>query len=108
MPIFNVTASGFDHVCPQESCGKAQQGVPLSRMEIGSFQGKTILSFLSCDEHSDHSEGYCGSDHGCTVHAEHFQALPAWEETSPTRDEASREQVRNIRLLHKHLGLPVK
>lgn len=87
MSIHNVTPETFDHVC---ACGHSRAGLAhesIERVEVG---GNTVL-VIGCP--AGHRECLNG-------------ALPVEEETSPTRDEASREQVRNVRALHRALGLP--
>ena len=101
MSIHNVTAQGFTHRCEgRDDAGRPicqkERALPLSHPDVivtpfQTDQGVTHLLTVRCED--GHWE--------CFKHD-----LPTWEETSPTRDEASREQVRNVRLLHKHLGLP--
>lgn len=88
--IYNVSATQHDHRCVV--CGATEQQRPHEKIErVTALDGSTIL-VIEC----------------AAGHRECFNnALPAWEETSPTRDEASREQVRNVRLLYRHVGLPL-
>lgn len=99
MSIHNVTASGFTHRCTVTDdagtpiCGK-ERALPLSHPDVivtpfQTDQGVISLVTIRCED--GHWE--------CFKHD-----LPAWEETSPTRDEASREQVKNVRALYRLVG----
>lgn len=100
MSIHNVTPTHVDHICSHPGC--QHQRAELAHSEVVKQvhllpddqhpQGQTVLVIECPDGHRE-----CFNN-----------ALEASEETSPTRDEASREQVRNVRALHKYLGLPVK
>lgn len=90
MPIHNVSSTHHDHSCV--ICGAAEQQRPHEKIERVTAPDGSVLLVIEC----------------AAGHRECFNnALTAEEETSPTRDEASREQVRNVRALHKHLGLPL-
>lgn len=111
MSIHNVTATTFDHSCSWPGCGKETKAVPYSALEQHHFAGETSLTYTSCERHGPACQrpGLCGTVTGCTVHVEAFTPnLPAAEETSATRSEASREQVRNVRALYQQVGLPVQ
>lgn len=95
MSIHNITASTFDHVCSAPGCQHSRQGLLHSTLHPDMV------------DHPVHGKIICIICPGGHVECLN-NALEAWEETSPTRDEASREQVRNVRALHRHLGLPVK
>lgn len=97
MSIHNVTPTMFDHRCSWPGCAHERQGLPHSEAKIVEF-----AFFDHIERQVQITCPACGS-------IECFKPdHPAAEETSPTRDEASREQIRNNRLLHKHLGLPVR
>lgn len=88
MPLHNVSGTHHDHICVV--CGAAEQQRPHEKIERVSVPGGAVVLVIECEN----------------GHRECFNnALGPEEETSPTRDEASREQVRNVRTLHKHLGL---
>lgn len=110
MSIHNVTTTTFDHIC--SACGKIAQAIPHAMLIHNQTPwGETILSYISCEEHGPACQrpGLCGEVTGCTVHIESFvPGHPASEETNETRSEEGREQIKQNRLLHKHLGLPVK
>lgn len=91
MPVYNVSETHHDHICV--ICGATEQQRPHEKVEQVEVSPGKIVLVIEC----------AGGHRECFNNA-----LPASEETSPTRDEASREQVRNVRALHKHLGLPVQ
>ena len=101
MSVFNVTDTTFDHTCSANKpngtplCRLERKGLPHAEAMIVTLMPDTVYRQvqITCPA--------CGSIECFTPD------LPAWEETSPTRSEESREQVRNNRLLHKHLGWPV-
>lgn len=87
MPLYNISETHHDHICA--SCGVAEQQRPHEKIERLAAPNGSIILVIEC----------------ANGHRECFNnELPEWEETSPTRDEASREQVRNVRLLYKHAG----
>lgn len=91
MAIYNVSATHHDHEC--SVCGARKEHHPHEHIEkVQIDEGVTVLVAECAQGHRE-----CFNN-----------ALGPEEETSPTRDEASREQVRNVRLLHRHLGLPVR
>lgn len=111
MSIHNITATTFDHICA--ICGKIAEAIPHAMLLHNATPwGETYLTYISCEVHGPtcgRPVGECGKSTGCTVHSESFNPnLPASEETNQERSEAGREQVRNNRLLHRHVGLPVK
>ena len=95
MPIYNVTTTSLDHECVAHNlrgeriCYQQRAGLPHSEVKIVDAPDGKQIQIVCPDGHIE-----------CF-----HNALAAWEETSPTRDEASREQVRNVRALYKHLGL---
>ena len=93
MPLYNVSERQHDHVCVV--CGAIEQRRPHEKLERLSGTDGSVMLVIEC------AEG----------HREFFNnALAEEEETSPTRDEASREQVRNVRALYRHckaLELPL-
>ena len=88
--IYNVTPTMLDHECV--ICGAKKSQHPHEKIERVEGVGGSIVLVVECE--NGHRECFNNN-------------LPAYEETSLTRDETSREQVKNVRALHRHLGLPV-
>lgn len=91
MSIHNVTPTHVDHLC--EVCGQQTTKAHSEVEQVQPRPGMPVVLVLTCPQ----GHRYCLNN-----------ALEPEEETSPTRDEAGREQVRNVRALHRALGLPVK
>lgn len=91
MPLHNVSEIHHDHSCV--ICGATEQQRPHEKVErLEVSPGKVVLIIECANGHRE-----CFNN-----------ALGPEEETSPTRSEESRQQVRNVRALHRHLGLPVR
>lgn len=100
MSIHNVTPTHFDHVCNAvhpytgSTCGKSATREHAELEQVQGPDGSIILVAVCVDD-PNHRE--------CFNHR-----LTAADETAVSRDDFSREQVRNVRALYRHLGLPVK
>lgn len=100
MSIHNVTPTHCDHICQAvdpftgDTCGKASTKAHSELEQVTGPDGSIILVAV-CPDNPNHRECF-------------NNRLTAADEVSSTRDEISREQVRNVRALHQHLGLPVK
>ena len=87
MPLYNVSTTHHDHHCV--ICGAIEKQRPHELIErVTAPDGSVVLVIECADGHRE-----CFNN-----------ALGPEEETSETRDEASREQVRNVRALYRLAG----
>lgn len=103
MSIHNVSATGFEHLCV---CGAQASHQHADLVKVKQEEAYKLpatgprLQHILCADGFEQVQIVCVNGH-----IECLLKHPATEEISATRAAAEREQIRNNRLVHQHLGV---